>query len=267
MMEKYIKDQAKKNTPDLIDYIKSSVEYQAFVQERQTQRSAKPLVGRLRLATAGAFALVLLLMFFITPNLQQPVYSEVYIEFNPSFTFKLNDRDEVYDITPLNADAETLIANLDDLTNKHIDEALDALLDEAIAQGFIDGDTTTILYDIVGEAGELKERHTALVEQRLETIRNEKLPSVALMAAMGGMPTENERSIVEEHDIGVMHARLIGIILNENPDLEIEDLIGKTLPELRAYLTDNENQQPDYENRPRHPFDDDDFSGRGGPFS
>ncbi len=257
-MKKQLKHIAKQDTPDIKDDIKNSHSYQTFVTSSHQQKS-KPFFSPLRIVYAGAFSMVIILMVFLTPALNQPVYSEVYIEFNPSFTLNLSDQDTVHQIQGLNDDGVALIHSLGDLEGETLNVALEQLIDQAIDMGFINEDNT-IVYDVVGTN---TEHHRIQLASLLEDIKTHKLPNMTIMRGMGGMPSESERSISEDYDIGVMHARLIGLVLLEKEDVTIDDLIDLTLPELRAMLNGYDDMPSN--THPRHPFDDGDFPGNRPP--
>ncbi len=262
-MKKRLQDIAKNNTPDLTDEIKNSQTYQTFIASAHQKKTQKPLLSPLRFAYAGIFSLVVILMVFLTPALNQPVYSEVYIEFNPSFTLNLSDDDTVRNLQGLNDDGETLINATGHLDGETLDDALNQLIDQAIELGLITDDQT-LMYDVITDDDTLRDHHRDMVSHLLEDIKNQKLPSMNVMAAVGGMPSESERAISEDYDIGIMHARLIGLILLERDDLTIDDLIDLNMMDLRALLNDDDDAFPG-NNRPRHPFDDGEFPGNRPP--
>lgn len=258
-MKKRIKDLADQGVPDFKDDIKSSDTYLTFMAERQNEtRSWR--INPNKAFTGLAAAMVILLAFILFPTQETSTQSStLYFEINPSFMIELDDSDTVSDVDGLNADGNAIIDT--SMIGTPFEDAMDTLIDNALDNDLIDAERSDLLYDVLSENDELKDRHLALVESKLSDIQESKLPSMTMHRGIGGAPTEAEQEIVETYDIGLMHARLIGRIMSEDETKTIEDLVDKSMPELMNEL--DEGMMPGQNDGPRHPFDDEDFPPHG----
>lgn len=266
MMRKKIYKAARRDTPDLKEKIKASDVYLQYMNNAQTKPQRRPLVSPIRLAYGTAFAVLLFALFLVGPFTTDTVYSEFYIEINPSILAQINEEDEILDLEALNDDGRDLIAALGNVESMDVDTFVDLIIETAINLQFIDDeDEHLIIFDVVSENQELQERHANRVNEAL--IRAQEVrANVHHLRGVGGPPTEREIEISQDYDLSPMHIRLIGIILSEDDSWTFEALAELSVGELRNLLDETKDYGgPDYKG-PRHPFDDDDFPG-GRPHS
>ena len=253
-MKKKLRHEAYKHTPDLKEAIKATPEYQHFVNHAGQHAKRRNILKRLTYAVSASLAVVLFFLVFplITGNDVQP--SEVYFEVNPAFVLKVDANDNVSEFDPLNEDGITLGNALSDIEGKPFEDAIDAIIDEALALGLIDPEESTLLYDVINENSDLEQRHMERLETKLSEIKNARMPDIDMMRGIGGRPTETELDVAREYDLGVMHARIIGNILAESDEYTFEDLAEMNMRELMEL---SEMIPPRSGNGPhRHPFDD-----------
>lgn len=105
-------------------------------------------------ATAAAFVIMMLLgATYYSDNIS--VYTAVTMDINPSIQLELNKKDIVVSVAALNDDGEVLEAS--ELVGLSFSEAVEVLLDAAIAEGYIvEGNETHVVFSTI----EIKESDT-----------------------------------------------------------------------------------------------------------
>ncbi len=258
-MRKRLISLAEQGIPDIKESIKESREYQSHMAQTQSSGISFPL----KKLTGAMAVLVIMLGGFLFFSQPQPETSSssLYMEVNPSFELKVKDDDTIETFIAHNDDAKTL--NGSDIEGQPFETGIENLLVDAIEKGLIDPDQSSILYDVLSEDESIESRHLSMVESVLESIKDDHMPGVHIARGIGGPPSQNEQDIVQKHDIGHMHARIIGQILLEDEDAVIEDYLDKSIPELMDILGDDFHHGP---NGPNHrPFDDNGPPMNGGP--
>ncbi len=258
-MREHIRKEARKDVPDIRERIKAEPSYRTFIQKARQKEPRRGFFGKLRLATAGTFAVLLLLLFLALPAGRED-HTEIFIEINPSFTLLLNEDDEVEAFIPGNSDAEILFEAAGSPVGMMFEDAIDMLFDKGVELNFIREGESFILYDAISADKALEDRHLEMLEHRLASLIVEKARNVQMARGLGGSPTEKELEVTEDYGINLMRARLIGNILTQEEDIEIEDLLDKSIRELLDKIDGHHRAGPpagedDYPSR--HPFDND----------
>ena len=93
----------------------------------------------------------------------------VTVDINPSVELIVTPRDKVIYANPLNEDGELLLLNLT-LVGLNLDEALELIIDEAIALGFIDVDSeepAIVSIDVISKNSELGEKVRTQAKEKI----------------------------------------------------------------------------------------------------
>lgn len=121
--------------------------------------------GAVRALMAAAACLVLILagMFWQGGR----VVTDVYLDVNPSVAMHLNHSERVVRTEALNADGEQVLSSLQ-LRGKRAEDALEDLLDEMEAQGFLRRDRNGVLVTVASQDEETENRLLEALRQRAQ---------------------------------------------------------------------------------------------------
>ena len=99
-----------------------------------------------RLNTILAIA-VACMVFMITSYINHQTYASVFMVINPEVRIDVNRKNEVVDVTGINADGVNLVAEYS-YENKSLEPVMDELVDRAIEMGYLsDGKQVTLTLD------------------------------------------------------------------------------------------------------------------------
>ncbi|MCR4585802.1 MAG: hypothetical protein K5686_08775 [Lachnospiraceae bacterium] len=143
--------------------------------DRKTGRGSIVVLKRF---IAAAAALILLFAgggLYSFKNMMASSY--VTVDVNPSFEFSLNRKDRVLEVKAINEDAMPIISQMN-VKGRGIGEALGLLKTTLKANGYLQGDTSDILVDIVPE----NEKKRASIEGEVEKSLSEAVVVVSTKA-------------------------------------------------------------------------------------
>lgn len=256
-MKNKVRTLAKHDTPDVRSAIKASTVYQNHMAQASTGYRP-PIWHTLRpfRAQFAAFTLIFIaLMIGLFARPTSPT-TTLHLSFNPSLTMTLSSRQTILAVEALNADAETMLSNMDSLEGKAFDQGFEILILSAQAQGYLVSGQSGLLYDVTGNRPKHVEEQLRQIEAMVKAIIAARMPDLDVMRGMAGRPTDIELDVMAHYGLSIMHARLIGTILRVHEEMTMEDLVTLSIRELRDLLGDDDHQGP------RHPFDGDDFPNR-----
>lgn len=156
--------------------------------------------------------------------------STVLLDVNPSIEIRLNKSEEVLSVQPLNADAETVIGNMD-FSGSSLDVTLNALIGSMLRNGYISDAANSILVtvdsDDPAEGHAMQTRLMAEIDTILES-------GNVSGAVLGQTVTKDEeiRRLAEQYGITAGKAKLILQITQQNTLYSFADLVPLTINEL-----------------------------------
>ncbi|NLZ61627.1 MAG: hypothetical protein GX904_02390 [Acholeplasmataceae bacterium] len=169
----------------------------------------------------------------------------VSIDINPSIDMVLDHNEKVQTVTPLNADGEILLENLE-LENMNLEEAVDEIIDEAVELGFIDPDTegTTVCVD--GSTERIRTRVHAHINK---AFMNKGVVGSAVM-------NPNADLLEEAEELGVTPGflRLVHRALEADDELVKDDALLMSVQELIKIIKDKDSQMKMVQNELKAEF-------------
>ncbi|TVP95519.1 MAG: hypothetical protein EA374_03685 [Acholeplasmatales bacterium] len=257
-MKNKLRALARHDTPDVRMRVKASPVYAAHIERAQAMqdikspaRFTKPLL--VRFTVMAAILATLLIGLFAWPAAPT---TTVHLAINPSLSMTLSSRQIILSVDALNDDAETLLSSIESLEGLTFEQGFEAFILGAEAQGYLIPGQSGLLYDVTGNRPKHVEEQLKQIEATVRAILETRMPDLDMMRGMAGRPTSIELDVMAHYGLSIMHARLIGTILRQHEDLEMDDLITLSIRELRELLGDDAQQGP------KHPFDGDDFPNR-----
>lgn len=169
----------------------------------------------------------------------QSVASIVSLDVNPSIELTLNSKERVLKATPLNDDANIILADMD-LKGTTLDVAVNALMGSLLKNGYIDELANSILITV--------EDDNAARAAQLQTELTETVNSVMQSSSVNGailsqtvQKTQELTQKAEQYAISLGKAQLIDSILAENPTLTFDELATKSVNDLNLLASNQSN--------------------------
>ena len=162
------------------------------------------------------------------------VSSVVSLDVNPSMELRVNRNEKVLSCTPLNQDAEEVLASMDggdDLKGAKLDVAVNAIVGALVRCGYLDSVSSAILISV-----EDKNTDRAVqLQQQLSGVVNELLSSTS-GASVLSQTVSYDTALAEEaqaNGVSIGKAALIRQIQALNADLAFADLAALSVEELK----------------------------------
>jgi hypothetical protein len=177
----------------------------------------------------------------------------VTVDINPSVELIVTPRDKVIYANPLNEDGELLLLNLT-LVGLNLDEALELIIDEAIALGFIDVDSeepAIVSIDVISKNSELGEK--------VRTQAKEKINNAFVDRAMVGRAEDKgfvPEFLAEAESYGVTPGflRLAKSAIEVDDLLTLEEAVLLTQEELMDILKEARQANQEVRHQLREEF-------------
>lgn len=158
----------------------------------------------------------------------ETTYQYTTIDINPAIEILLDNGGLVASVAMLNAEAETVLSDLD-LIGLTYSEAVEKILEAAIATGFIDVDSNENIVTVSHENADREAALKGIVENALEA-------KGVGAAVFGGEMLAEYYDLAEEYDISVGRARLISRAVEQDEDLTFEEALELEHNEIMAIL-------------------------------
>ncbi len=232
-IEKRISDGFREMTPVYNEELWKQPVKQAEGNELFLRTEEKKKAPRLILRTAMAMACVMILSFGYWFNAAR-TFASVYMDVNPSITFRINSREKVKEVTAENADAEIILQDMN-LRNMDIDDAVGVMLDSLIRNGYLDEAHHMLLLSMECDNREKGN----LIRERLSAKINESLMTQFGKATVLDQDVDSDddlEEIAKENEISIGKAAIIARAVKENSALNAEELAKLSMKDLMARL-------------------------------
>ena len=189
----------------------------------------------LRNLTAACLALLLLGGGWAWYQQSWAVASVISLDVNPSIELKVNQKETVLSCTPLNADAETVLADLNggaDLKGTRLTVAANAIVGALVRSGYLDSISSAILISVEDRnqdrAGKLRQELTAAVDAVLQGAASQ----ASVLSQTLAQDAELNRQ-ARENQISTGKAALVKQAMALNSRLQFEALSALSVEELK----------------------------------
>ena len=232
-MERRLASAVEKTAPDDVNGVLSRCEERKGTEKPMTvQKTTK---RRWTTLVAAGLALMLLGgggLFYQQAN---AVASVVSLDVNPSIELRVNRDEKVLSCTPLNEDAQEILADMGggaDLKGAKLDVAVNAIVGSLVRNGYLDSISSAIMISVEDKdsarAKKLQQELTSAVDGVLRT--NES--KAAVLTQTVTQDAELERQ-ARENSISTGKAALVNRILALNSSLRFDALAKLSVGELK----------------------------------
>lgn len=239
-----IKEAFSHAAPDILDSVLSDCSQKKGTVIYMTENGKSK--RRMRLIIGIAACLLLLLGGFAgyrVYDLNYAVDSTVSLDVNPSIEIKVNQKERILDVTPLNEDGKKVIGDMD-FKGSSIDVTVNALIGSMLKNGYLNELANSVLISVdnknTAKGSQLQARLTDEVGAMLQT---ESFTGSVLSQTISN--SQSLSAATEKYGITEGKAQLINEILKKDSRHTFEDLAKLTINELNllmnsgAYTPDN----------------------------
>ncbi|MEE0418876.1 MAG: hypothetical protein UDG86_02380 [Lachnospiraceae bacterium] len=186
-----------------------------------------------RTAAVLAACLILLLgVIYYSGNLLTDTV--ISLDVNPSLELKVNKKDLVLDVTPLNADGETILAGMN-LYKTDLDVAVNALIGSMVRNGYITELTNTILVSVSNKdtvkADQIKD---SIVLDIRETLSQSDISADIYEQQIS--ETKDIQEIAKKYGISVGKASFLLKLTQQDASLSLEELAHMSMEEIAEII-------------------------------
>ena len=232
-MERRLASAVEKTAPDDVSGVLSRCEERKGTEKPMTvQKTTK---RRWTTLVAAGLALMLLGgggLFYQQAN---AVASVVSLDVNPSIELKVNRSEKVLVCTPLNEDAEAILADMSngaDLKGAKLDVAVNAIVGSLVRNGYLDSISSAIMISVedkdTARAEKLQRELTSTVDGVLQT--SEAKAAVLTQTLTQDAGREQQ---ARENNISTGKAALVNHVLALNSALKFDALAKLSVEELK----------------------------------
>ncbi|TVP94148.1 MAG: hypothetical protein EA374_07845 [Acholeplasmatales bacterium] len=222
------------DVPDLRAAIKSSSRFQVNVRPTfWTQLRLRPLQFASLLLVFG----VALSLWLTSPApILSEVYATIYLDINPSFEIDIDARYDIIEVRPMNPDALSVMRDLATLTGQPFDDALDRLVEQAVALEYLTAERPVMMMDVSTRDIESREHLLTRVTEKVPELREKHLPNIDIVEGDAREQTSEETDTAIHHDMSVMRLRMIREIMRLDEGQQFEALARLDAGELSRLL-------------------------------
>ena len=218
--------------PDVLDAVLSDCGTQKGSVQKMTLNHKKNKTWALRLAgLAACLCLILGGGFGLhSYRVNHTVDATVSLDVNPSVEIRVNKKERVLEVNPLNEDGKVIVGDMD-LFGSDVDVAVNAMIGSMLKSGYLNELANSILISVDNEdtarGAALQERLSAEVSKLLQT---ETFSGAVLSQTV--IEDNDLRQLADKNGITVGKAQLIRDIIAEKPLHTFEELAPLTINEL-----------------------------------
>ena len=233
-IENKIKTAYEELTPPLSDELKERVKNekgQVMVLPKK-----KPVRNYRRAAALLAAGLILAIGLGSvgTYRVNKAVAAVVSLEVNPSVEIKVNHKEKVLTVKPLNVDGEKIIGDMD-FSGSTLEVTINALIGSMLQKGYLSEMANSILISVDDKNAE----KGAALQQKLTAEVNDMLKNQAFSASVMSQRVAADDELValaKKYNISVGKAQLIKDICRVYPEKNFSELCDLSINELNLIL-------------------------------
>ena len=196
-----------------------------------------------KIIVVSIIGLVLLISFLLLIRKKQNIYSTITLDINPSIKINLDINNKVINVIALNDDAKEIVSN--EYNDKNLEEMFELLVDKLTYKGYFEGDNSINV--IVYSNGEIDNNEVA---SKMKFVFGKQDVHVE-MIMIDNISIEDEK-LAEKYNVSPAKIAYINTIVEENENVDIEELVNKSVNELsetkesRKYCKDGYNLEGDW---------------------
>ncbi len=241
--EEHITTSFKKETPDILDKIKSSDQF--FVPDKVKKYDFSRFFSkRLSYSLASIFVLAIVLFSILSSGTESPaiVASTVTIDINPSVEITLDEDDNVINISAINTEGEFLIDHDVKFKGLPLERAIELIIDEAISRGYIvdNIDGNIILINVDSNNETIRARVDAALEAKIKSEMSKRARIVQVIRESKDNLTDDQfedlKNTATRNKLSPAKLLLIRRIINLDDSYTIDSLKTQSIRNLYRIL-------------------------------
>ena len=222
-------------TPEVLDAVLSDCkEQKGQVMMMTVTKNRKPWAAKL----AGIAAALCLVAGgaagFRSYQVNHRVDATVSLDVNPSVEIQVNRKERVLGVTPLNADGEVIVGEMD-FSGSDLEVAVNAIIGSMLQKGYLSELANSILISVDNpdstRGAALQERLTAEVDKLLKT---DTFSGAVLSQTVE--KNDDLKQLARKNGVTVGKAQLIQAVLDKNGNHTFEELAELSINELNLLL-------------------------------
>ena len=163
------------------------------------------------------------------------VASVVSLDVNPSIELKVNRGEKVLACTPLNEEAEAILADMDgggDLKGAKLDVAVNAIVGSLVRRGYLNSISSAIMISVEDNDTARAEKLQRELTSTVDNILLASAPKASVLTQTLSQDAGLEQQAKENH-ISTGKAALVNRILSLNSSLNFDELAALSVEELK----------------------------------
>ncbi len=220
-----------KVTPDCLDSVLKDCKEEKGEMIAMTNQTNRRQWGKLIAVAASIVLLITGVGFYGNYHLNHTAVSTVSLDVNPAIEMKLNKKERVLNVIPLNEDGEKIIGDMD-FKNSDLDVAVNALVGSMLKNGYLSDISNSILVSVDGADAQ----KSAAIQQELSAEIDSFMKSQGMDVAIVSQIVDNHaaETIAEKFGLSLGKAQFIEKLVAANPRYTVEALAGMTFNELNV---------------------------------
>lgn len=240
-IENKVKQAFKNATPNVLDSVLSDCQNQkgrVIIMEERKKMSTKMKV----LVNIAAVLVIVIAAAagFHAYNMNYAIASTISLDVNPSVEIKVNEKEEVLDVTAKNEDGQIIIGDMD-FKGNDLEVTVNALIGSMLKNGYLSEIANSILISVDNN----DPAQSAALQEKLAAEINELLQANSFNGAVLCQSVNadaNLQELANTYGITLGKAQLIQQITNNNSLYTFEELVPLSINELNLISNSGKNQ-------------------------
>jgi len=223
------------SVPDILDSILSDCDKEKgkVIQMNESKTKRSNWMRTMGLV-AAAFILTLVGIGARGIYTTKAVDSIVSFDINPSLIMKVNKKEKVLEVLPLNDDGKLVIGEMD-FKNTDLEVAINALIGSMLKQGYIDNIQNSILISVENKDEKRGARLQAKLVKEIDSLLNANSVQGAILSqALSADSTI--KALADENHISLGKAQIIEQLVEYDIKYEFKDLAKLSINELNNLI-------------------------------
>lgn len=228
-MERKVKTAFEHATPDILESVMEDFNSEKGKVIPMTKRSNNWI--KRSVAIAAVFALVAVgAVTFGINRVNNAIASTIALDVNPGIEIKVNKKNVVREVVPLNDDGVKIVDDMD-FAGSNLEVALHALVGSMVKNGYLSEVTNSILVSVDGKDEAKNAELQKYVAAEIDKILGGNNVSGAVLSQTVETDTEVEK-LAKEYGISIGKAQVINKIAKKNTQYKVADLAKLSINDL-----------------------------------
>lgn len=243
-LEQNIHEAFEKATPNVLKNVKSALQTEKGTVISMNEKKANKPMRKKWASLAAVFAFVVLAAsIFGVYSTAHKESTKISLDVNPSVEISVNKKEKVLKATPLNADGEVILKDMN-LEKTDLDVALNAILGSMLKNGYLSEIKNSILVSVDGKDAEKNSAMQQEISNQIEAYLNDSQIQGAILTQNIADSANEVKSFAEKQDISEGKANYILEFVKAHPQYKAEDLVDLSMNELNVLAQDLETEIP-----------------------